>query len=292
MPSPSTLIQRIVPGAAQSQPSAGGTVTVNLPLLTWCKLSLLHTIAGVAATRAELVAQILQVIITVSGRELWRGSAAQLIAIQQFYAESDTQTAYPGYLNLDFLRNWLTDANRGIDASVGLADQNAMQVEITYAGGATINGIAVYGVRMQAPQPTGTASRIVRGSASISALGVYVYPDLPLPRAGDVLLAIHVFPPVVANLTNFAYVADEVRLIDAPRAFLDRNAAESHPPRQPQGANGMVSLDFTAINGLSGQGVPLGEVGSHQLELTFENAAPGTVPILCEIASMIGPGNT
>jgi hypothetical protein len=292
MPSPNTLVQRIVPGAAQSQPSAGGTVVVNLPLLTWCKLALFHTIAGVAATRAQLIAQITQVILTVSGRELWRGSATQLIAIQQYYSESDTQTAFPGFLNLEFLRNWLSDASRGMDAAIGLADQNAMQIELTYAGGATINAIQVFGVRMQAPQPTGTATRIVRGSASISALGVFTYPDLPLPRAGDMLLAIHVFPPVVANLSNFAYIADEIRLIDSPPSNLDRNAAEAHPPRQPQGANGMVSLDFTAINGLSGQGVPLGEVGSHQLELTFINAAPGTVPILCEIASMIGAGNT
>ena len=287
-----TLIQRIVPGAAQSQPSAAGTVVVNLPLLTWAKLSLYHTIAGVAATRAQLVAQISQIIITLSGRELWRGSAGQLIAIQQFYAETDTQTAFPGFINFDFLRSWLSDATRGMDAAVGTADQNALQVELTYAGGATINGIAVYGVRLQSPQTTGTATRIVRGSASISALGVFVYPDLPLPRAGDVLLAIHIFPPVVANLTNFAYVADEVRLIDGPVSFLDRNASEAHPPRSPQGANGMVSLDFTAINALSGQGVSLGDVGSHQLELTFANASPGTVPILCEIASPIGAGNS
>lgn len=291
MPSPATLIQRIVPGAAQSQPVSNGTVIVNLPLLTWGKLGLYHTVAGVAASRAVMVAQISQIILTVSGRELWRGSAAQLISIQQYYQETDTQTSFPGFLNLDFLRNWLTDANRGMDAVIGLADQNAMQAEITYGAGITITSIAVFGVRMQAPQPTGTASRIVRGSASISALGVFVYPDLPLPRAGDMLLAIHVFPPVVANFTNFAYIADEIRLIDAPPAFLDRNAAESHPPRSPQSANGMVSLDFTAINGLSGQGVPLGEIGSHQLELTFITAAPGTVPILCEIASLIGAGN-
>lgn len=291
MGAPNALIQRIVPGAAQSQPAASSTVVVNLPLLTWCKLSLYHTIAGVAATRAQMVAQITQIIVTISGREVWRGSAAQLIAIQQYYSETDTQTAYAGFLNLDFLHNWLTDANRGQDAAVGLADQNACQIELTYGAGATINGIQVYGVRMQMPQPTGVATRIVRGSASISALGVFVYPDLPLPKAGDMLLAIHIYPPVVANFTNLAYICDETRLIDGPPAFLNRNAAESHPPRQPQDANGQVSLDFTAINGLSGNGIPLGEIGSHQLELTFVTAAPGTVPILCEIASLIGPGN-
>lgn len=291
MPAPSALIQRVIPGAAQQQPSSGGTVVVNLPLWTWLRLGLYHTIAGVAATRAELVAQVLQIIITISGREVWRGSAAQLIAIQQFYAETDTQTTYPGFINLDFLRNWLADATRGMDASVGLADQNAFQIELTYAVGATINGIAVYGVRSQQPQPTGTATRIVRASASISALGVFTFPDLPLPRAGDVLLAIHTFPPVVANLTNLAYIADETRIIDEPPLVLNRTAAEAHPPRSPQGANGMVSIDFTAINALSGQGIPLGEIGSHTLELTFANAAPGTVPILCELASQIGAGN-
>ena len=287
----SVLIQRIVPGAAQSQPSSGGTVVVNLPLLTWAKLSLYHTIAGVAATRAQMVAQISQAIVTVSGRELWRGSGLQLICIQQYYSELDTQTLYPGYLNMEFLRCWLADATRGMDAAVGLADQNAMQVELTYAGGATINGIAVYGVRMQMPQPTGTAVRIVRLSASISALGVFIFPDLPLPKSGDVLLAVHLFPPVVANITNLAYVADEVRLIDAPPSFLDRNASEAHPPRSPQGANGMISLDFTALNALAGQAVAMGDVGSHQLEITVANAAPGTVPILCEVASLVGAGN-
>lgn len=291
MPSPNTMIQRIVPGAAQSQPVSNGTVVVNLPLMTWAKLALYHTVAGVAASRAVMVAQIAQLIVTISGREVWRGSAAQLIAIQQFYAETDTQTSQPGFLNLEFLRSWLADAMRGQDAMVGLADQNAMQVEITYGAGITITSVAVFGIRSQAPQPAGTVSRIVRGSASISALGVFTYPDLPLPRAGDVMLAIHIFPPVVANLTNLAYTVDEVRMIDAPPTFLDRNAAEAHPPRSPQGANGMVSIDFTAINALSGQGIPLGEVGSHQLELTFITAAPGTVPILCEIASLIGAGN-
>lgn len=287
----STLIQRVVPGAAMAQPSAGGTVVVNLPLLTWAKLALYHTIAGVAATRAQLVAQVTQMIITVSGRELWRGSAAQLIAIQQFYSEVDTQTAYPGFINLEFLRSWLADATRGMDAAIGLADQNAMQIEITYAGGATINGIAVYGVRLQMPQPTGTAVRVLRLSASISAVGVFVFPDLPLPKAGDLMLAIHIYPPVVANFTNLAYIADEVRLIDGPPAFLNRNATEAHPPRTPQDANGQVSLDFTAINALAGQGVSMVDVGSHQLELTFANAAPGTVPILVEMASVVGAGN-
>lgn len=292
MPAPNALIQRVVAGAAMSQPAASSTVVVNLPLWTWYKLALYHTIAGVAATRAQMVAQITQAIITISGREVWRGSAAQLIAIQQLYSEVDSVTAYPGYFGLDFLSSWLTDANRGQDAAVGLADQNSCQIELTYGAGATINGLQVFGVRGQQPQETGVAKRIVRGSASISALGVFTYPDLPLPRAGDVMLAIHAFPPVVANLTNLAYVCDETRLIDAPPSFLNRMMVESHPPRSPQDANGMVSIDFTAINGLSGNGIPLGGVGSHQLELTFANAAPGTVPILVEMASAIGAGNT
>lgn len=287
----STLIQRIIPGCVQAAPVSLGTSVINLPLLTWAKLGLYFTVSGTPATRAQLVAQISQIIVTVSGRELWRGSAAQLIAIQQYYSEVDTQTSFPGFLNLEFLRSWLSDATRGMDAAVGLADQNAMQVEVTFGAGITITSLAVYGVRMQLPQPTGVAVRIVRLSASISALGVFVFPDLPLPKSGDVLLAVHVFPPVVANLTNFAYIADEVRIIDAPPAFLDRNATEAHPPRTPQGANGMVSLDFTALNALAGQAVSLGDVGSHQLELTFANAAPGTVPILCEIASHVGAGN-
>lgn len=286
----STPIIREVPGAVLSQPTPAAPFIVNIPLFTWAQLLVYFTIAGVAATRAQMAAQVASVRVVLSGREIWIGTGAQLLSLAAFYAQTDSAANYPGFLPINFLRSWSADKVDGEAAILGTKDQSNLQIEITMSAGATINGATLYGARLQEPEETGITTRVVRVSPNIGSVGLSVYPDLPAPRDGDQLLAIHVFPPVVANLTRLGYVRDEVRIIDDLPAVLDRIAVDSGQPRTPQGANGMVSIDFTALTGNPGDGVDMSRVGSHQLELTFANAAPGTFAILLEYASPISRG--
>lgn len=286
-----TPVYREVPGAVLAQPTASAPFTINLPLKTYAKLALFLTIAGVAATRAQIVAQVTNIRVAISGRELWVGSGANLLAIQQFYSQTDSATLYPGFICFDFLRGWSVDRTDGQDAVLGLADQSTAQIEVTMGAGATINGATIFGANFQEPEGTGVATRLVRLTPNVGTVGLFIYPDLPPPRAGETLLAIHLYPPVVANLTKIGYTADDVRLIDVTPSALNRLYVEAGQPRQPQETNGMTSLDFTALTGDPSDGVDMTRVSQHQLELTFVTAAPGSFAIICEYASPISGGN-
>lgn len=286
-----TPVYREVPGAVLQQPTPSAPFTINMPLKTYAKMLLFLTATAVAATRAQIAAQVVNIRVAVSGRELWVGTGAGLLALQQFYSQVDSATAYPGYVSFDFLRGWVMDRQDGQDAVLGLSDQATLQIEVTMGAGATINGATIFAYNFQEPEQTGIATRIVRLSPNVGATGLTIYPDLPPPRAGETLLAIHTYPPVVANLTRIGYVADDVRIIDATPSALNRMYVEAGQPRTPQDANGQVTLDFTALTGDPSDGVDMSRVAQHQLEFTFANAAPGTFVMLAEYASPISGGN-
>ncbi len=285
-----TPILRELPGVFQSQPVASGTNLALLPLYTYGKLLVLLTIAGVAATRAQIIAQLTQLRVVLSGKEIWIGSGTQLANISGYYAENDSQTTVPGFLDLDFLSGWMNDNEGRLGSVLGTQDQASLQLEFTWAAGATINASSMYAARFATSENTGITRRFMRVSPNVGAVGLFTYPDLPLPRTGDTLLAIHLFPPVVANLTRVAYVVDDVRFVDAIPDALNRIYLEAHPPRTPQGAGGMVTIDLCALTGMSGSGMPMESIGNHVLELTFANAAPGSFQALCEFASPIAAG--
>ncbi len=261
------------------------------PGFTYEKLYAYFSIAGTAATRTEMAAQILQVRLVISGVELWIGSAAQLLSIASYYAGVDFSTPYPGYLPLDFLMGWTHDLADGMKASLGTADQNSVQLEWTFAGNATIDGASMFCAQAPLPENTGVARRLQRVQPTIAATGFYDFGQLPQPRAGESLIALHMFPPVVANLAYVIYEADSVQLFKGPRSLMNLAAATAGFKRAPQDANGMFSLDFTALRGTTDDAVDMSKVNGHVLRLNFANAAPNTFPILVEMAANVASAN-
>ena len=286
-----TPIIRELPGAFRQQPAASGTATATLsPGRTYAKILMLFTVAGVAASRAQIAAQLARIRVTVSGEEIMNGTGAELLAIQAYDSQTDSPALWPGFLSLDFMLGWLRSYADGEAGMLGTADQGAVEIETQWAAGATINGAALYAAMDPMPQPAGAVRRFVRVNPTVSALGAFDFPDLPKPRNGESLNALHLFVPVVANLTRMAYLADDVFVYDGPREVMNRIAVEAGSPRSPQDANGCVSLDFTAFRGLSGDAIDMSKVASHVLRMTFANATPGTFPIQCELIRRIAPG--
>lgn len=280
---------RELAGAFQTAPAPNSTSVVRIQTGRTLSMVVLELTKAAAAipTRAEMEAGILAVRVVVSGTEIWSLTGLQLIALQAYYSQIDTTA--DGRIILNFSRLWMRELGEILGPQLGTADQTTLDIEIDWAGGSLITTGRAYGVFDRAPEPAGTIIKMSRVTANVSAVGLYQFPDLPLPKGGDFLYALHLFVPVIANLTRVAYVADDVRLFDGPPGLMNKLAQEANPPRTPQTSKNVFTLDFM-WRGFGADSVDLANVSAHMLELTFATAAPGLVPIVAEIASPISGG--
>ena len=280
-------ILREMAGAVLNAPVAGNTTIVRLPAGRTYHDVIIETLLAAQAvpTRAQLTLGVLNLRLVVSGSEVWSVTGQQLLGIQCYYSEIDTSA--DGRLLLSFERlSYLAgfDINAILGPSFGTLDQSSFDIEIDWNASSLIVSAKAYARIGQSPENAGKIIRLARVTANMSALGVYQYPDLPAPKKGDFMYCIHIFPAVIANITRIAYIPDEQRMIDLPLGVMNKLAQECHPPRTPQTATNQFSLDF-CIRGMPGDAIDLSKVGGHLLELTAINAAPGLIPIVCEIAS-------
>lgn len=260
---------------------ANQTAVLKIPPgATYTDLIIQCTIAGVAATRAQLETFFTSMRFTVSGVEKWTLTGKQLIAIIEFYATN--LIADTGVLTIPFERLWMDTQLAQTAPEYGTLGESSMQLEITQAGGSTIDLLTVWGRIDPVAQPLGAHIRMLRLTPNIASVGKYIFPDL-YKKPGDYLYALHFEVPVVANLTNIAYVADEIRLIDITPTVLNQLYLAGPARRTVQSAKLYVHLDF-CNRGFDSDAIPL-TMQTQILELDFANAAPNQVNIIAEIGT-------
>lgn len=260
---------------------AGGTMVVKIPPgSTYADITFKLFIGATGATRAQIETMLTSWRLTLSGKEMWTLTGKQLLAIIAFYRSSLVDDS--GYVTIPFQRLWMDDLAPKVDPMYGTLNESSFQLEITQDATSTIDTVAVFARVSPVSEELGPHIRIVRLTPNIGATGVYVFPDLP-KRRGEYLYALHFQVPTVADLTDIAYIADEVRVIDHPVAVLNRYLLQGNPTRTIQTAKGFVHLDFTNRN-LDTDAIPL-VMDTQVLELTFANTAPNGVNIIAEIGS-------
>lgn len=271
-------LQGIVTGVG-----AGSVATLRFPPgLTFCELVVRCTIAGVAATRAQLETMLTTARLTVSGVEKFSIQAIDLIAIAEFYRTGCIGDS--GYLVIPLERLWMQGAKAQLDPNYGTDGESSVVLELTQAGGSTIDAITAYARVNPAPEALGAHIITRRFTFNVAATGRFLYPDLPI-IPGEYLYALHIKVPVVANLTNIAYITDDVRMLDVPPSLLTQLYQLSNPVRTVQTAKGYVHVDFAQRN-FDSDGLPVGTLKSQVLELEFSNAAPGAVTVLGEYGTV------
>lgn len=251
------------------------------PGSTYADLTFKLFIAGTGATRAQVESMLTSWRLTLSGKEMWTLTGKQLLAIIAFYRSALVDDS--GYVTIPFQRLWMDGLGPKVDPMYGTLNESSFQLEITQDATSTIDTVAVYTRISPVSEELGPHIRMVRLTPSVGAAGVYTFPDLP-KKAGEYLYAVHFQVPTVADLTDVAYIADEIRVVDHPFAVLNRYYLESNPARTIQTAKGFVHLDFTCRN-LDTDAIPL-TMKTQVLELTFANApSPTGINIIAEIGS-------
>lgn len=262
---------------------AGQVATLRFPPgLSYAELVIRCTIAGVAATRAQLETMLTTARFTVSGVEKFSMNVKDLIAIAEFYRTGCIGDS--GYLVVPLERLWMQGAKAQLDPQYGTQGESSVVLELTQAGGSTIDAITAYARVNPAPEELGGHIIARRFTFNVAATGKYLYPDLPI-IAGEYLYALHIAVPVVADLTNWAFLADDVRVIDGPPSLWTQLYQLSNPVRTPQTAKLYAHLDFTA-RGFDSDALPVGLLRSQVLELEFSNAAPGAVTVIGEYGTV------
>lgn len=252
------------------------------PGLTYTELVIRCTIAGIAATRAQLEAMLTTARFSVSGVEKWSVQAIDLIAIAEFYRDGCIGDS--GYFVIPLERLWMEGVKAQLDPNYGTDGESSVVLELTQAGGSTIDGITAYARVNPMPEALGAHIMLRRFTFNVSSTGKFLYPDLPnIP--GEFLYALHIKVPVVANLVNIGMVTDDVRLLDVPPGLLNQLYKLSNPVRTPQTAKGYVHVDF-AQRGFDSDALAVGDLKSQVLELDFANAAPNAVTVIGEYGTV------
>jgi len=239
--------------------------------LTYGFLILRMTIAGVAATRAQLETMLTTMKITMSGVEKGTLSVKQHIAKTEFYAAGvigDT-----GNLVIPFTRSWMRDARAVLEPNFGTDGQTSFVIEIDQAAGSTIDGVSVHAGLNPLAEQLGGHLITRRQKVAIPGAGTYEVSDLPR-RPGEFLYAVHVEVPTIADLLRLALLVDDNIHTDVTQEILASVFKMSNPVRTPQTAKGFMHLDFCA-EGFDTGALPIGLASGLVLEVELQNAVPG-----------------
>ncbi len=266
--------QRIRKNPALSALAAGTDSNVILPVgETYDALHFAPTIAGVAATKAEMIAQISKIQLIADGDTKIDLTGEDAVMLQEYYQQRSGQDAVAGgQLFLDFNRPWHREISGEDGPAWGTRDVRTLEMIVGLAGGATIDGLQT--------------SRIVRDGESMGRhlcirRRPQTFASAALQRIsewkrdlGSQLLAIHVKK---TTITDVLLTIDNVKEIDCKYALLA--AFRKQYERTDQVGAGYSHLDFAVRNRI-GDAIPM-VAQTMDLDLTW-SGAPGAYTLLLE----------
>lgn len=152
------------------------------------------TIAGVAATTAEMAAQISMARLRVNGIARYELDADTLQDINAYYGYA----AVNGFLPLHLTYHWFATVSATENLVWGTQNIDSLSVELTLAAGATINGLKAYAVITPEKRDLGTIIEAHTYTYGPAGAGTFEVSDLPKGN-GD-LFAAHFESTVVSKV--------------------------------------------------------------------------------------------
>lgn len=240
-------------------------------------MEFLFTIAGVAATKAQILAQVANIRILVDGVVKFELSGTDAVYLAEYYRPGPGGTGCvgaTGVLPIFFARPWMEDLRNQDAPAWGLLGIDSFTIEITLAGGATINAIGGYAYTTE---NEGLGDHIVttRLNRNYGSTGLENINDLPLDPSWSMFSA-HF---VTATVINFVEIlADGARVIYGPPAVLNHRLLYPTSARLVQA--GYTPIEFAARN-RNIDSLPL-TMGKLSIRPTW-NAAPTSYGIITEV---------
>lgn len=258
---------------------AGNIANAIVPVgQTYLESLLFFSIAGVAATRAQINAQVEYIQILINGIEVANLTGNEWAALAEFYKTGIVGDT--GYLPLFYERPWMQElvVQRGF--AYGMVGQNSFQFNVKLAAGATIDGISLCHRVDPVSEPLGRHVEIRKQSHTFASTGQDRIIDLPQKDYSsnpDAIAAIHL-ECTKANISNLIVRCNKVELWNGTVGQLEKFYRMASDYRTPQSL--FLSLDFTNRNWLRDQ---LPDTMDTLEVIPTWTVAPNTFPILIEL---------
>lgn len=230
------------------------------------------TVAGAAASKAIIQAQVSNIRVLVDGIVKFELSGTETIYVAEYYRTNCV--AATGVVPIFFARPWMEDLRNQDGPAYGLMGVDSFTVEITLAGGATINGIGGYATTTD---DEGLGEHIVttKLGRNFGSAGLETINDLPLDPQWS-MYSLHFVTATVINLLEV--LADGARVVYGVPAVLNQRLVYMTSPRGIQA--GYTPIDLTPRN-RNIDSLPL-IMNKLACRVTW-NAAPGAYGIITEV---------
>lgn len=239
------------------------------------------TIAGTAATRSEIIAQVGQVRVYSGGVLILDLTATQLLDLYKFYNDKTGAFTVAGVLPLRFTPFMLPLSENTQQYSLGMLSdtdpgkRNTFRVEVNMIGVVTIDGCEVYIETDDFPSRTiGYHSRWLQYGNTWAAASKQTLDKMPKESNCLAAYAYHIVSAQTVSRISLK-VNDVVRINDQPNALLLHKLNEAG--RNPQ--SGYTHLDFSLANDPRAF-LDLTRLVNQYLDLTWAGAPNGYQVIL------------
>lgn len=262
-------------GIAAGQKATGRIWTRQNLYGIWLRCT---TAAGVELTRAQIIADISDIVVRVNGKQIIDCDADFLLDLQKYYGDSQNAGNVDGMIYIPFARRHLASFEERALYALGAGGIDDLSIECKIDAVAQLSKIEVWGEFDNAAiRAIGTHVRIVRHSRNFASTGVQQITDLPFN--GDDLtgyFAKHFrFSTGAVEHATVKRNGNELFYELSPKmnqAFLNRG------DRSPQ--SGYFHIDYCANN--SRFAFFPGQAQSMHLNVKWKTAAPDNYVIFAE----------
>ncbi|MDD5692250.1 MAG: major capsid protein P2 [Candidatus Omnitrophica bacterium] len=274
------MIRQLLKKANMNGIAAGAIATGVLPAEgTYYSVFLVaKTAAGVALTRAEILADIGNVKAMINGEEIVNCDVAVLLDLQKYYGDQIGAGNVDGIIPIYFERPHLaTDAERSVFA-LGMANVSSFTLEAAIDGVAQLATLEIFAEVSNENRLLGQHVRLLKYPQSFAQTGDQEITTLPfINDASKAYLALHI--------TAGAGTFNEVTVRIGGNAIFDRVGVNLNKVllqkdlRNPQ--TGYYHVDFARPNDLKGL-LPMAGIKDFRQTINWITAAPTNFNIYAE----------
>ena len=260
--------------------AAGALATAELPAKgTHYGLFLYARTAGaVPLTRAQIIADVGDVIVRVEGEQKFELSSKQILDLQKYYGDSDNAGNIDGVVPIWFYPRGLATWQEKMVYGYGMADVKSFTVDTKITGVAQLSTLDVWTYSTDENRVLGPHLTIRRFPQNFPTTGLQEISSLLKGGSDTAYKALH----IELNTGTIDYVTckvDGTLIHDQVPPNLNQIMNEE-TGRKFQA--GYYSLAFDKINDLKGL-LPMADVADFRQQINWITAAPGNFSIIAEI---------